>query len=145
MNERILVLIEGWQARGGALRYARALAERVDACLVVLQLLSPDLSPDRDTENLRRQGEDALPRIIAPLEGGPVPVEANVRAGDPWSEFCKFVATRRRFEMVIWACDKGLHTDRTGWVAGHWAGRIQEELACTVVVAHQRRAAHNKA
>ena len=134
MDKHILVLFDGWSMADEALRYAHALAERLHARLHLLLLL-PSQDPD-GTAALFARGHDALRTLADPIDDHTVDVDRQVRIGDPWSEFCKFVATSARFDMVVWASETGLSNGRPS--PSHWASRIQAEVGCPVVTAQRR-------
>jgi nucleotide-binding universal stress UspA family protein len=145
MRKRILVLVEGMRASREALRYARALARRVGQSLELLVVLPLDLQPDRDPDALTARGSVLAHRWLQEAGLEPLCAEYHVRAGDSWSEFCKFAATRSDgFEMVVWATQPERSGKRPGWPSGHWADRIQQELSCRVIVAQRRAQADLK-
>jgi nucleotide-binding universal stress UspA family protein len=135
MNKHILVLFEGWSVADEAVRYAHALAQRMRGKLSLLLLLSSHEQLS-DAELLEARGEELLREQVEGVDDQSVEIERFVRIGDPWSEFCKFVATAGRFHMVVWASEAGLTNGRP--VASHWASRIHGELGCPVVTAHRR-------
>ncbi len=133
------MLVEGLQASEGAVRYARALARRMGLPLVLLLLLPLDLDPKRDPEPLTRRGKRRVQQWLADGRSDDVPIDWHVRAGDPWSEFCKFAAAMSGgIETVVWASISDRADGRPGWSSGHWAARIREGLQCPVVVAQRR-------
>jgi hypothetical protein len=144
MSRKILALSEGFEVDGEALGYAAALARRMEGTLVLLMLLSLDLDPDRDGDSLLRRGKELLRRRLEEISVEATSIERHLRTGDPWSELCKFAALNGPFQMAVWACVSGRSEGRPGWVAGHWAGRIQEGLGCPVVTAQRRQGASSK-
>jgi len=135
MNKQILVLFEGWSVSDEAIRYAHALAQRIEGKLILLLLLHAH-APSTDDDSLSERCHAFLRAQIDSVDDDTVEIEQHVRIGDPWSEFCKFVAVAERFHMAIWASGTGLVNGRP--VASHWVSRIQGELGCPVVTAHRR-------
>ncbi len=133
------MLVEGREASDEALRYSRAVARRLGGELDLLLLLPLDLDPRRDGAALQRQGRRLAEAWCRRGVPGDPPVRIHVRAGDPWSEFCKFAALAGSgFQLVVWATGGGRADGRVGWPSGHWASRIQAELSCPVVLAQHR-------
>ena len=113
--------------------------------LELLLVLPLDLQPDRDRDALTARGDELARRWLEEAGLGPSTVDWHVRAGDSWSEFCKFAATRSDgFEMVVWATHPERSSKRPGWPSGHWADRIQQELGCRVIVAQRKAHAELK-
>jgi hypothetical protein len=136
MSKHILVLLEGWGASDEALRYAHALAQRTEGKLVLLLLLRASAPAGSETESLTARCDAFLRAQIGGIDDRTVDIERHVRIGDPWSEFCKFVATAERFHMAVWASETGFVGGRP--IASHWASRVQRELGCPVVTTHRR-------
>ncbi len=135
MSTQILVLFEGWSASEEAVRYAHALAQRIDGKLILLLLLHADKPYTKEAAALTTRCQAFLRDQVDGFDDA-VETERHVRIGDPWSEFCKFAATAGRFHMAVWASGTGLVNGRP--VASHWVSRIQGELGCPVVTAHRR-------
>jgi len=135
MNKQILVLIEGWSVSDEAVRYAHALAQRIEGRLVLLLLLHAHPSSHEAATEVSTRGDVFLRDLIDPFDDA-VAIDPHVRIGDPWSEFCKFVATTDPFHMAVWASETGLVNGRPS--VGHWVSRIQGELGCPLVTAQRR-------
>lgn len=141
MTRRILALSEGLGVSVEALAYADALARRVEGTLVLLLLLPLDLDRARDADALGREGHELLRRRLEELGVDEPAVERHVRAGDPWSELCKFAALNGPFHLAVWVGEPGPADGRASSSGGSWISRIQEGLSCPVVTAQRRQGA----
>ena len=129
-----------------AVRYACLLAERLEARLHLLHVLSdivplgpdpmlaPVLPPEFYTEN-EEQSLANLNRLIEPGWGRPAGVEAAVRWGDPVAEIVDY-AGERAIDLVVIATH-----GRTGLshaLLGSVAERIVREAPCPVLTIRDR-------
>lgn len=141
---RIAVFMEDLKVQPAAVRYAAALARRMNAGLHVLLLIDPveDRRDARkpaqerlpDAARLRTEYRLAVERSLRPLVGKRVPFVVEVLLGDRTSEFLKYMAGNPVFHTAVWGgSERALYHGRTRgrrpWVAG-----IAKELSCPFVV-----------
>ncbi len=124
-----------------AIRYSVELAHRMGSSLVLLMLLADGVA---DRARKARAAEPGRPadeiesRFGACIElagAAEVPVEIEIKIGDPSSELIKFLAEARRVHTIVWGGDGDAvrRKSRTG-KGGHWFARMRDRVELPVVV-----------
>ncbi|MFH1434438.1 MAG: universal stress protein [Pseudomonadota bacterium] len=110
MAGSIMVLFDALPVLDEAARYAIDLAERMDCGLIFLFIHPPDTSDSgpAGSHECGRAGSTgglrhALKKHVEAAGRAGVPLEAEVRIGDPVSELMKFLAGSGAINTIVWA------------------------------------------
>lgn len=136
--QRILALFEELTIHPETIQYSVALAQRIDAWITLLMLLSIDREPGRLVDDLAQRGELMLRREVIGIVRFGIEAEFHVRIGDPRSEFYKFMASRPSYDTVIWGGDESALMHSSGRTKGHWIASISKDLCCPLVTPKKR-------
>jgi hypothetical protein len=140
MSDRktIVVLFEDNQVREEVVRYASALARRMNA-RVNLVMLRPAAGPSRKGESdAGGAGARALERAAARVAEDGIPVRCDLLTGDPRSELIKYAATRPSFQAAVWGGDPAVVPRGSGPSPSHWIAGVYHELHCPLVTPAKR-------
>lgn len=139
MQTRVMLVFDDLAPTHEALVYSVELAHRMGSTLVLLMLLSEDVmhrtSVGRgDSGRLGDDVEGSFAACVARARVVEVPVENELRIGDPSSEFMKFLAETRPVHTIVWGGD-GKAVRRTARTAKvHWFARMRDRVDLPVVV-----------
>jgi len=87
---------------------------------------------------MEKEGRDALGRHIASIIREGIKVTAEVRIGDPYSEFLKFLAQNSSFQAVVWGSADPFSRGKPSKIEDHWLGKVQAMIECPLVVPSQK-------
>ncbi len=143
MFQRVLVVMENEQICPPAVRYARELAQRMDAEVTLLMLVEMAFL-DHTWLGSKRSAISELDERIGKLlseltadflqEG--ITTSAALRVGDPSQELLKFLAERQPFQVIIWGSGEDLPA---GTRRSHWLAKAATSLECPVWTVSSRR------
>lgn len=141
MIRKILVLFDTIDIRKEVVRYAIGLAKRTDSALMLLIILHPNFWKKSDPEEamlgqgeLEKAANEALAPHISGIIREGVKVSAEVRIGDPHSEFLKFLAQNASFQTIVWGGAEPLIKAKSPKTEDHWLGRAKSIIDCPLVV-----------
>jgi hypothetical protein len=139
MKRSILILMDSFSVRQEAVQYAIGLAKRMDFSVVILMILSQPVSAaGAERENpggeLRARAEQAVRESVEAIKKAGLPVEIQLKIGDPASELIKFLAGPMRFQTIIWASEPDLMNKKRAGARFHWLVKIKDVVECPVVV-----------
>jgi hypothetical protein len=138
MPPKIMVLTESYQIHWEAVRYSIALAQRLDAVLILLMLLHLESTPKtprgvNTVLALQTRGEQVIRQPIAEMEKAGISVESAIRIGDPRSELLKFLAESDRFHSIVWGGDGGAIHEKQ-----HWMSNLGADVKSAVLVPYAK-------
>lgn len=143
MNEsfplkRIVVLFDSASIRREVIRYAVALAQRMEAEITLLMLLPNDFVGEGGAGRQLAMGEEILAEEAQNIAEGGAEVRFEVMVGDPRSELLKFMATHRSFHAAVWGGDPMALRPGSFRRQDHWITAIRGEIECSLVAPARR-------
>lgn len=133
MSGKVMVLFDSLSVREEAVQYSIELAKRMDYALVILVLLALDSEDVKYANDFEVRAREALEGPLMSAGQAGIPVEAEIRMGDPASELMKFLAGSRSVDtIIIWGGFRDVGTTRLN--KAHWLTRMKDVLECPVVV-----------
>jgi nucleotide-binding universal stress UspA family protein len=130
----IVVLFDDLVVSREAIRYAIALAHRIEAGITLLMLLPNEMSASDGAPDVVRRGQELLDQEAERIAEASVGVRREVMMGEPRSEFIKFMATRPTFHTAVWGGDRKALLYGTNRQSDHWISTLRSELPCPLVV-----------
>jgi nucleotide-binding universal stress UspA family protein len=139
MQTRIMLVFDALAPTHEALRYSVELAQRMRARLVLLMLLTDDVANrvregSGPSDRFEDEVEELLAACVEPARKAEVPVEWELRIGDPSSELMKFLAETRPVHSIVWGGDGEAVRRRERLSKGHWFARMRDRVELPVVV-----------
>jgi nucleotide-binding universal stress UspA family protein len=131
----ILVLFDSLPIRSEAVQYAIELAKRTDCELIILMLLSSEMSekaPLLDGTSPRVQ--DELLEQAENVEEADIFARAIIRTGDPQSELMKFLAGSTTTQAIVWGGRPDLLNQRRRQKKLHWLVQVKGVLEFPIVI-----------
>ena len=129
MSSKALVLFDSMYVREEVVQYSIELAKRMDYALVILILLALDSEDAKYANDFEMRARETLEGPMMSAGQADIPVEAEIRMGDPASELMKFLAGSRSVDTIIWGGIRDVRLNK-----GHWLTRMKDMLDCPVVV-----------
>lgn len=145
MFQRVLVVLDNERICAQAVHYARELAQRMDAevtLLMVVEMAFLDTTWLGSKRSAISELDERVGKLLAQLtaeflrEG--IATSAALRVGDPAQEFCKFLAERPPFQVIIWGSGEDLPGNGR---RSHWLAKAARSLECPLWTVSSRRPA----
>ena len=139
MQKRVMLVFDDLSPTHEALKHSVELAHRLGCTLVLLMLLADDVaertrSECGDSRSLEAEVESRLAACVERARASEVPVEKELRVGDPKSELIKFLAGAHAVHTIVWGGDGESVRRKSRSVKGHWFARMRDGVELPVVV-----------
>ncbi len=133
-SRRILVLLDTIAVRQEVIRYAVALARRMDAEVTLLLLIPLRADPEQDEGAAVARGRRVMARQAEKMAAAGVSATWEVIEGEPRSELLKFMALHPSFLALVWGGDPAVIRPGAARRIAHWLPEVRGDLNCPLVV-----------
>jgi nucleotide-binding universal stress UspA family protein len=139
MQQRIMLVYDELAPTREALQYSVELARRMGSTLVLLMLLADGdagrILAGRDlSDRIEGAAEDSFAPCVERARAAEVPVENELRVGDPSSELMKFLAETRPVHTIVWGGDGEAVRRKARTARRHWFARMRDRVELPIVV-----------
>ena len=140
MISKILVPLDGSQLAEKALIYAKTLAQKFEAELLLARILPPVVSGFKNGlanyyssefyQQLEREAKIYLNRVREDLANTTLPVYTELLEGSPTAEMILELATDRKVDLIVMTTHG--NSGNTRWVYGSVANKVLQGASCSV-------------
>jgi nucleotide-binding universal stress UspA family protein len=139
MQKRVMLVFDDLAPTREALQYSVELAHRMGSTLVLLMLLADDVANRIRTGRgpsdwLEDDIADSFASCVERARAAEVPVENELRVGDPSSELMKFLAETRPVHTIVWGGDGEAVRRKARTARRHWFARMRDRVELPIVV-----------